>query len=180
VALDARASGIWLDIGHGSGSFSFESAEILAAAGFWPDTISTDLHQVSLPGPNLLDPLAQDIVARVSGDGTPAFTLLTVMSKLLHLGMPLEDVVAAVTSRPASVLGLEAGSGTLSVGSPADVAILRLSSGRYELHDIHGARRTADRLFEHEATILAGRVMEPVPMPDPPPWIRLVDREGTV
>lgn len=177
AALDARASGVSLDIGHGSGSFSFDSAEVFAAAGVWPDTISTDLHQVSLPGPNLLDPLAQDIIARVSGDGTPAFTLLTVMSKLLHLGMPLEDVIAATTSRPASVLGLESGAGTLAVGSPADVAILRLSSGRYELFDIHGERRTADRLIEHEATILGGRVMEPGPMPEAPPWIRLVDRE---
>jgi dihydroorotase len=176
AAIEARSSGVWMDIGHGSGSFSFESAEALARAGFWPDTISTDLHQVSLPGPNLLDPLAQDIVARVTGDGTPAFTILTVMSKLLHLGMPLRVVVAAVTSRPATLLGLDAG--TLNVGSPADVAILRLSTGQYELFDIHGQRRTAHRLLEHEATIVAGQVMVVGPMPEPPPWIRLVDREG--
>ncbi len=42
--------------GHGAGSFSFESAEALVAAGFLPDVISTDLHQISLPGPNLLEP----------------------------------------------------------------------------------------------------------------------------
>jgi dihydroorotase len=178
AALAAREVGIRLDIGHGSGSFSFDSAEVFAGAGVWPDTISTDLHQVSLPGPNLLDPLAQDIVARVTGDGSPAFTLLTVMSKLLHLGMPLQEVVAAATSRPAAVLGLEAGAGTLAVGSPADIAILRLSTGRFELLDIHGQRRTAERLIEHETTILGGRVMEQLPMPEAPPWIRLVDREG--
>jgi dihydroorotase len=178
AALDVRDAGVRLDIGHGSGSFSFDSAEAFARAGVWPDTISTDLHQVSLPGPNLLDPLAQDIVARVTGDGSPAFTLLTVMSKLLHLGMPLEDVVAAVTTRAADVLGLGSGAGTLAVGVPADIAILRLATGSYELYDIHGERRTATRLLEHEATILAGTVFEPGPMPEAPPWIRLVDREG--
>jgi dihydroorotase len=93
--------------------------------------------------------------------------------------MPLHDVVAAATSRPASILGLEAGAGSLAVGSPADIAILRLSSGRYEPYDIHGERRVADRLIEHEATILGGRVLEPGPMPEAPPWIRLVDRETT-
>ena len=40
AALDARASGVSLDIGHGSGSFSFNSAEVFAAAGVWPDTNS--------------------------------------------------------------------------------------------------------------------------------------------
>ena len=90
AALDARESGVvarhrpWLRAR--SRSIRRRPSRRPASG---PDTISTDLHQVSLPGPNLLDPLAQDIVARVSGDGTPAFTLLTVMSKFLHLGMPL-------------------------------------------------------------------------------------------
>jgi dihydroorotase len=177
AARDARERGILFDIGHGSGSFSFESAEVLSGAGIWPDTISTDIHQVSLPGPNLLDPLAQDLIARVRGDGSPAFTLLTVMSKFLHLGMPLADIVRATTERPAQISGLAGAAGTLAVGAPADVAILRQVDGDFELYDIHGNRRRATRMLEHEQTIVRGRPLEPRPMPASPPWVRLVDQD---
>jgi dihydroorotase len=177
AALEARESGVQLDIGHGSGSFSFESAEALTAAGVWPDTISSDLHQVSLPGPNLMDPQAQDVVARVRGDGTPQFTLLTVISKFLHLGMTLSDVVRATTQAPADWLGIGDDAGSLAVGSRADVALLRLAQGEFELYDIHGNRRTAEQLLHHEHTILGGRILDAVPMPAHPPWIRLVDHE---
>src|SRR5581483_8902080 len=40
-------AGVVLDIGHGSGSFSFETAEALLAAGHRPAVISTDIHQLS-------------------------------------------------------------------------------------------------------------------------------------
>jgi dihydroorotase len=175
TAHEARERGVLLDIGHGSGSFSFESAEALTRAGIWPDTISTDLHQVSMPGPNLLDPLAIDVIARVKGDGSPAFTLLTVMSKFLHLGMPLRDIVRAVTETPARVIGLAGQAGTLAVGARADVAVLRLVDGDFELYDIHGNKRQATRMLRHERTILDGRPLQPLPMPPLPPWVTLVD-----
>ena len=76
-----------MDIGHGTGSFAYATAEALMAAGRTPDVISTDLHQLSING--------------------PAYDLPTRMSKFLHLGMSLEDVVRATTSRPAEILGLE-------------------------------------------------------------------------
>jgi dihydroorotase len=173
----ARERGVLFDIGHGSGSFSFETAEALAAQQFWPDTISTDLHQVSLPGPNLLEPLAQEFVARVKGDGSPQFTLLTAMSKFLHLGMELSEVVRATTARPAEVLRLGGQIGTLRPGALADVAILRLEEGRYLLHDIHGNERLANRLLRHVDTFVAGRRLLAKELPPAPPWIRLVDRE---
>jgi dihydroorotase len=176
MAHAARERGVLLDIGHGSGSFSFESAEALTRAGIWPDTISTDLHQVSMPGPNLLDPLAIDVVARVKGDGSPAFTLLTVMSKFLHLGIPLVDIVRAVTVTPARLIGLEGEVGTLAVGARGDVAVLRLVDGDFELFDIHGNKRRAARMLEHQATVLGGRPLGILPMPELPPWVTLVDQ----
>jgi len=85
-AKRAWDSGVVMDIGHGTGSFSYDTAEALMAAGRRPDVISTDLHQLSVKG--------------------PAYDLPTCMSKFLHLGMSLRDVVAATTVRPAEILGI--------------------------------------------------------------------------
>ena len=73
VARRAWDSGVVFDVGHGTGSFSFETAEAVMAAGRKPDVISTDLHQLSVNG--------------------PAFDLPTTLSKFLHLGMSLREVI---------------------------------------------------------------------------------------
>lgn len=177
AANEARGRGVIFDIGHGSGSFSFESAEALVRAGFWPDVISTDMHQVSLPGPNLLDPLSQDIVARVKGDGTPQFTLLTAMSKFLYLGWEFADVIRATTSRPAEILGMQGQVGTLRPGALADIATFVVDRGEYRLFDIHGNQRTATQMIRNVRTIVGGRDLPRKEMPAPLPWIRLVDLE---
>jgi len=93
-----------MDIGHGAGSFSFEVAEALLAAGRRPDVISTDAHQLSVRG--------------------PMFDLPTCMSKFLALGRPLAEVVRAATSRPAEVLGLGSELGTLRPGAFAEYIAL--------------------------------------------------------
>jgi dihydroorotase len=176
AARNARERGVMFDIGHGSGSFSFDSAEALAGAGFWPDVISTDIHQVSLPGPNLLDPMAQEVPARVTGDGTPQFSLLTVMTKFLYLGMSFPDVIRATTVRPAEVIGLQGQAGSLSVGARADIATFVIDEGDVQLFDIFGHKRMGHRTIRNIHTLVGGREMEPKAMPAPPPWIRLVDK----
>jgi dihydroorotase len=175
AVLRARDEGILFDTGHGAGSFSFESAEALTRHGFWPDTISTDLHQGSMPGPYLVED--QENVHRVRGDGSPHFTLLTVMTKFLHLGLPMADIIRAVTARPAELIGLADEIGTLRPGAAADVAILDVEEGPVELYDIHGLKRQADRQFQSVLTLRAGREMTRKPVPAPPPWVRLVDIE---
>lgn len=177
AAREAKESGVIFDVGHGSGSFSFKSAEALTAAGVWPDVISTDLHQVSMPGPDLIDPFAQEVIARVRGEGEPQFTLLTVMSKFLHLGMRLTDVLAAASYVPARVLKLHDEIGTLKRGARADIAILQLERGSVEFFDVHGNSRTARESLAHVMTIVGGEPLDFLPLPEPPPWIRLVDRE---
>jgi dihydroorotase len=175
AAQAARDRGVLFDIGHGAGSFSFASAEALAGAGFWPDTISTDLHQVSLPGPNLV--ADQELIADVLGDGSPQFSLLTVMTKFLYLGWGLPEVIRAVTATPASLLGMTGTIGTLRPGAQADIAILDVDPSPVELFDIHKERRRFDRSLRCVDTLIAGRPMTRVPMPATPPWIRLVEVE---
>ena len=113
------------------------------AAGRKPDVISTDLHQLSVNG--------------------PAFDLPTTLSKFLHLGMSLREVVEASTVRPAAVLGLDREVGTLRPGSRADIALFRLYEGDFPFQDIHGNVRDASRLLRNTATIVGGRRLEPLP-----------------
>jgi dihydroorotase len=150
VARRAWESGVVFDVGHGTGSFSFETAEAVLGAGRAPDVISTDLHQLSVNG--------------------PAFDLPTTLSKFLHLGMPLAAVIEAATVRPARVLGLEREVGTLRPGSRADVALFRLLEGSFPLQDIHGNVRLAQRLLRNTVTIVAGSELERVPSPPGAPW----------
>src|SRR5207247_10300066 len=46
--LVGRRRGILMDVGHGGGSFTWRIAVPIVAAGFLPDTISTDLHVGSM------------------------------------------------------------------------------------------------------------------------------------
>jgi dihydroorotase len=152
--LDAAAraweSGVVFDVGHGTGSFSFEIAEAVMGDGRKPDVISTDLHQLSVNG--------------------PTFDLPTTLSKFLHLGMSLREVIGAATVRPAEVLGLEREVGTLRPGSRADVALFRLYEGSFPLQDIHGNVREAARLLRNALTMVGGRELERLPPAPGAPW----------
>ncbi len=149
----ARDRGVILDIGHGSGSFAFGSAERLIAAGSAPDTISTDAHQPSVQG--------------------PMFDLPTCMSKMLMLGMSLPDVVRAATVRPAEVLGLPRDIGRLDVGGAADIAVFDLVEGDFPVFDFSLEERRAKEMLVNALTIKDGRIAEPgAPLP-PAPWAKL-------
>ena len=150
AAERAWDSGVVMDIGHGTGSFSFETAEAVMAAGRKPDVISTDLHQLSVNG--------------------PAFDLPTTMSKFMHLGMSLHEAIGAATARPAAVLGLEREVGTLRPGSRADVALFNIYRGDFPLQDIAGNVRHADQLLRNTATIVGGRQLDPLPPALGAPW----------
>jgi dihydroorotase len=133
----ARARGVVFDVGHGGGSFVFRTMVPAVAQGFFPDTISTDLHTGSMNAG------MQD--------------MLTTMSKFLVAGMPLARVIAASTDKPAKVIKRPE-LGHLSVGAEADVAVLRVMDGRFGYAD--GAKGTlaGDRRLLCEITLRAGRV----------------------
>lgn len=139
AVLEAQRRGITMDIGHGSGNLSFAVADRAAAAGWWPDTISSDIHGANVRG--------------------PVVDLPTTMSKFLMLGMPLEAVVRAATAAPAAALKIPGAPGTLRPGSVADVAILRLDEGEYPMTDSLRQTRVARRRLAHVATVRAGVVV---------------------
>jgi dihydroorotase len=133
----ARARGVLFDVGHGGGSFVFRNAAPAIRQGFHPDTISTDLHTGSMNGA-MMD-------------------MLTTMSKVLVMGVPLQEVIRQATANPAKAIQRPE-LGHLGVGAPADVAVLRVLQGSFRYAD--GARGTlaGDRRLICEMTIKDGRV----------------------
>jgi len=148
AALAAKQRGVIIDVGHGGGSFDFTVCEPAMQQGFGPDTISSDIHAVSINTP-----------------GYP--TMPWVMSKLLALGMPLEDVVARSTSEPGRIIGKVPGLGTLAVGAPADLAIFDLVDGPVEFVDTRNNKRAGTRKLVPVLTVKGGRPYGRPPLPIP-------------
>ncbi len=157
AAKRAWDAGVIMDIGHGAGSFSFETAEVLMGAGYRPDVISSDIHQLSIHG--------------------PLFDLPTCLSKFLYLGMSFPDVIRAATTRPAEVLNLGPELGALKPGALADLALFRVHEGRFPLYDIHMNMREGTQLIRNTLTIVNGRPLTPLPDDPPAPWIELTEAQ---
>jgi dihydroorotase len=137
--VEAQRHGIIFDCAHGRNHFSFRMIEKALDQGFLPDTISTDL-------------------TFTSATYGPVWDLLTTMSKLLHFGMSLDDLVARATAAPAKILGYEGTVGTLKPGANADIAVLELRDGNFELKDSEGSTITAKRRLIAQMTLRDGRV----------------------
>ena len=144
---DAVGRGVNLDVGHGRGSFSFDIAEKALKQDLLPGTISSDVHQFNVNG--------------------PVFDLATTLSKFLHLGLTLEQVIERATSRPAALFRFPGGLGTLRPGAEADVAVFNLVQGDFEFLDAPGARRTAHQKLTPVATVKAGRIYGSASVPVP-------------
>jgi dihydroorotase len=148
AARAAKARGVIFDVGHGGGSFDYTVCEPAMQQGAVPDTISSDIHAVSI--------------------NTPGFpTLPNVMSKFLGLGMSLEDVVRKATSEPARIIGRVPGLGTLQVGAPADISIFDVQDGATEFVDTRGNKRPGKTRLVPFLTVRGGRPFGRPPMPFP-------------
>jgi dihydroorotase len=131
----ATQRGVRFDIGHGCGSFSWEAADQALAEGIVPDAISTDLHRYSIE--------------------RPVVDLPTTMSRFLALGLSLPEVVKATTIAPATIVG-RPDLGSLRVGGPADVTVLRVIDEPRDLPDSQGVRRAVRRRLEAVWTMTGG------------------------
>ena len=150
-------SGVIFDIGHGAGSFSFETAEALMSEGYKPDVISSDIHQLSING--------------------PMFDMPTCLSKFMLLGMSFSEVIYASTRHPAEVMGLKHEIGTLKPGALADVALFRIESGVFPFYDVCMNQKTGKKLVRNTLTIINGCELPITSDPLKAPWIELNDNQ---
>ena len=135
---DAQARGIIFDVGFGGASFAFSQALPAVKAGFFPNTISTDLHTGSM--------------------NNAMKDMLNVMSIFMTMGMDVPAIIKASTWSPAKVIKREE-LGNLSVGSGADIAIIGVREGNFGFFDILGYRVEGKKKFECQATIRNGKVV---------------------
>ena len=112
--LAARRRGVWFDVGNGqTGHMRWDIIERIMKAGFWPDTFSTDWN-VNSPTTGVID-------------------FPNCMSKLFGFGMTVSEAIARATINAARAFEVFRDRGTLNVGAVADIALLELREGNFDL-----------------------------------------------
>jgi len=162
LVREALKRGVRIDVGRG-GHFSFTTAKRVIGAGILPFTLGADLHGYNVPSP-----LANGERGMFAGEGiitedraspfARPYSLQHAMTELLALGVPLVEVVRMATSNAAIMLGLEADLGSLSVGMPADLSVMRLLDGDWTLIDSERVTYPARQLLHPEFAIRAAKI----------------------
>ena len=158
LVREAVARGLKIDIGHGS-HFSFNVARTVLDAGILPDTLGADMH-----GHNTRSaaPAAQPDAGENDAHlfaGKTRFSLVSAMTSMLALGLPLEQVVRMVTVNAARMIGMQDQAGHLRVGGLADISVLADARGRWTLRDNEGTTLQANRLLEPLFCLRAGQLI---------------------
>lgn len=135
---EAQKKGIIFDVGFGGASFDFRQAIPALKSGFFPNSISTDLHTGSM--------------------NASMKNMLNVMSFFIAMNMSLPDVIKASTWSPAQEIKHEE-LGNLSVGSVADIAVLNLREGDFGYWDRMGYKLKSKQRLECEMTIRGGKIV---------------------
>jgi dihydroorotase len=135
---EAQKKGIVFDVGYGQISFAFSQAIPAVKSGFYPNSISSDIHTGSMNN-SMKD-------------------LLNIMSKFMAMGMSTEDVIKTVTWNPARAIKHEE-LGNLSVGAIADIAILSVRDGKFGFYDYTGYKIEGKQKLECEMTIKGGKIV---------------------
>ena len=133
----ARQKGVIFDIGFGGASYLYNQGVPAVKAGFYPNTISTDLHTGSMNG--------------------PMKSMENIMSLFVATGMPLKDVIAASTWNSAKAIKREE-LGNLSKGSVADIAIFKVIDGKFGW-PVRGGKIAGTKRLMTEMTLRSGNVV---------------------
>jgi dihydroorotase len=133
----ARERGVIFDVGFGGASYLYNQGVPAVKAGFYPNTISTDLHTGSMNG--------------------AMKSMENIMGLFMATGMPLKEVIAASTWHPAQVIKREE-LGNLSQGSVADIAIFRINEGDFAW-PVRGGKFPGKQRFQTEMTIRSGNIV---------------------
>lgn len=137
---DAIGRGVRLDVGHGTASFSFETAEAAKQSGIRFDTISSDIYRGN----------------RLRG---PVYSLAHVMSKFLAIGYSLSEAIEAVTASAAAWLS-KPELGRIQVGDRANLTLFSVEGGRIAFVDSEGATRIGEQQMIARGVYTNGRFIE--------------------
>jgi dihydroorotase len=144
---DAKASGVLMDVGHGLHNLNFDVARKVLDQGLHPDGVSTDGHRGNRAG--------------------PVYHLPTTMAKLMALGFTVNQVIEMATANAARLLGRSHELGTLSVGQPADISVLRIEEREWQAIDSQKGSIPAHQVITPIYAIRGDMIYEPLPAERP-------------
>ena len=149
--LEAQARGVFLDTAHGRQNFSFDVAKAALDQGVQPRSISTDMTP--------------------PGRMNTVHSMTEMLARFMALGFSLEDVIRMTTANPAQALGMEDTLGSLAVGRPADISILKEETGDWLFHDTEGNTLRGDKALVPIVTVKDGEPYSPDWGPRPWGWL---------
>ena len=121
--LEARERGVIFDLSHGTNAYSYETAEAAWKAGFFVDTISSDLHGGNING--------------------PVFSLAVVLTKMRGLtGKPWHWILNKTIAQPVRLLNLTDKALEVYEGMRADLTIYKIEEGQFTYLDSKKLERT--------------------------------------
>ncbi len=140
VLIDAVERGVCLDVGHGTASFSFKVAEDARKNAIGLGTISTDIYRGN----------------RLNG---PVYSMANVLSKFLYLGYSLQEVINAITTKPATWLH-KPELGRIQVGDVANLTLFNVHAESIELIDSEGDSRIGEIRIKPTGVVLNGEFIK--------------------
>jgi dihydroorotase len=146
IVRQAIDMGLKIDVGHGS-HFSYKMARIALEAGIMPDTLGADMHGYNTTVPKPKAPGTPDSHPDKEHMffGAVKFSLVSAMTAMLALNIPLEKVIAMATCNAQRDFGLPSDLGHLGIGAIADISVLNDLRGQFTLSDNEGTQLLAER-----------------------------------
>ncbi len=144
---DAKESGILMDVGHGLHNLNFDVARKVLDQGLHPDGVSTDGHRGNRAG--------------------PVYDLPTTMAKLMALGFSLKQVIEMATVNAARLLGRSGDLGTLQIGAPAEISVLKIEDREWQAVDSQKGTIPAHQTITPVYAIRGDTIYEPLPVDRP-------------
>jgi len=135
--LELKGRGIFTEGQMVNSHHMFDVSEKAFAQGWIPDLLGTDMGAVGKDMPN-------------------GILLPWEMTQYLYLGLTVEQVIEKVTLTPTKLFKFADQVGTLATGAPADVTVIDLQQGQFQLFDQKGQTRTAKQRFVPVAAVHGG------------------------
>jgi len=139
--FEAQERGVTLDTAFGRYNFSFDIAKTALDQGLIPNTISTDMT--------------------IPGRQNSAHSMTEMLTRFVALGFSLEDVIKMTTENSAIALDMLDSIGTLRIGNEADISVLSVVKGDWNVSDVKGNILAASKAIIPYITIKTGDMITP-------------------